>query len=271
MRLQLLLFLAAWSCVLSAQPRTNTIITKDTMTVQPKLNVEIWSDVMCPFCYIGKRHFEEALEQFPHKNDINIVWKSFQLDPEMTSQPGKDVYEYLAERKGLSYDQSREMHENVVNMAKKAGLDYNFDIAIIANSFDAHRLVQFAKTKGLGDAAEEMLFKAYFTEGKDVADHQTLAELGAAIGLDKNEVMAMLKTDTFADAVDNDILEAQRLGLRGVPFFVMDRKYGVSGAQPAEAFLQTLNKSYEDWRKEHPALEMQKSDGAVCTPDGECD
>ncbi|MCC6412375.1 MAG: DsbA family oxidoreductase [Saprospiraceae bacterium] len=235
------------------------------------MNVEIWSDVMCPFCYIGKRHFEEALEQFPHKNDVNIVWKSFQLDPEMTSQPGKDVYAYLAERKGMRYDQSREMHENVVNMAKNAGLEYNFDHAVIANSFDAHRLVQLAKTRGLGDAAEEILFKAYFTDGKDVADHHTLAELGAAIGLEKNEVLDMLKTDTFADAVENDILEAQRLGLRGVPFFVLDRKYGVSGAQPAEAFLQTLNKSYEDWRKEHPVLDMQQSGGAVCTPEGECD
>jgi len=271
MRLQMLLLMAVWSCTLCAQTGTTKSIKNDTMTVQPKLTVEIWSDVMCPFCYIGKRHFEEALEQFPHKNDVNIVWKSFQLDPESTSQPGKDVYEYLAERKGLSYDQSREMHENVVAMAKKTGLDYNFDIAIIANSFDAHRLVQFAKTKGLGDAAEEVLFKAYFMEGKDVADHNTLSELGAAIGLGKNEVLDMLNTDNFADAVQNDILEAQRLGLQGVPFFVMDRKYGVSGAQPAEAFLQTLNKSFEDWRKEHPVLEMNKTEGALCTPEGECD
>lgn len=240
------------------------------MTTQ-KMTVEIWSDIMCPFCYIGKRHFEQALEQFSAKNDINVVWKSFQLDPEMTSQPGKDVYEYLAERKGMSYDQSREMHENVVAMAKRAGLDYQFDIAVIANSFDAHRLIQFAKTRGLGDAAEEALFKAYFTDGKDMADHNTLAELGAGFGLDPNEVLAMLKTDAFADAVDSDILEAQRLGLRGVPFFVMDRKYGVSGAQPPEAFLQTLNKAYEDWRKENPVLEMQPSEGAVCTPEGECD
>jgi protein disulfide-isomerase len=241
------------------------------MTATPKMTVEIWSDVMCPFCYIGKRHFEAALEQFPHKNDVDIVWKSFQLDPEMTSQPGKDVYEYLAERKGLSYDQSREMHENVVAMAKRAGLTYNFDKAVIANSFDAHRLVQFAKTRGLGDAAEEALFQAYFTDGKDVADHQTLADLAEKIGLNRQEAQTVLTSGAFADAVENDILEAQRLGLRGVPFFVMDRKYGVSGAQPAEAFLQTLNKAYEVWRKEHPVLEVQPAGGAVCTPEGDCD
>jgi predicted DsbA family dithiol-disulfide isomerase len=209
------------------------------------MKIEIWSDVMCPFCYIGKRRLEEALKDFPGKDEVEIEWKSFQLDPEMVSQPGKNVYQYLAERKGISVAESEQMHGQVIAMAESAGLHYRFDKAVIANSFDAHRLMQLAKTKGLGSEAEERIFSAYFTEGVNVAEHAELVRLGTEIGLDAEEARAVLDSGAFSAEVAADIREAQQIGVRGVPFFVFDRKYAVSGAQPAEAFFQTLVKAAE--------------------------
>lgn len=207
------------------------------------MQVEIWSDIMCPFCYIGKRKFEAALEKFPKKNEVEIIWKSYQLDPNIKEQPGKDIYSYLAEAKGQSLEWSKKMHENVVNMAKSVGLEYNFDKAVIANSFDAHRVIQFAKKHGLGDALEERLFKAYFTEGKNFGDHETLAAIGEEVGLDRKEILSLLNSNDLADNVHSDIEEGMRLGLRGVPFFVFNRKIGVSGAQDSEIFLQALEEA----------------------------
>lgn len=203
------------------------------------MKIEIWSDIMCPFCYIGKRHLEAALTRFP-KLDVEIVWKSFQLDPTITPQPGKDVYTYLAERKGMSIEQSKEMHAQVIERAKEAGLNYQMDHAIIANSFDAHRLLQFAKTKGKGDALKELLLSAYFIEGKDFGDKETLEKLGVASGLALDDVHEVVYSTEYSDAVKSDIEEGQNLGLQGVPFFVFDRKYAISGAQPVGAFVETI-------------------------------
>jgi protein disulfide-isomerase len=197
------------------------------------MKIEIWSDIMCPFCYIGKRQLETALEQFPD-ND-------FQLDPTITPEPGKDVYTYLAERKGMTVEQSKEMHKGVAERAKSVGLEYNFDKAVISNSLEAHRIIQLAKTKNLGDEIEEIFFKAYFTEGRDLNDGPTLIELAEKAGLDKNDVLEVLKSDNlYLKEIEHDIEEAQQIGVQGVPFFVFDRKYAVSGAQPVEAFVQTI-------------------------------
>jgi predicted DsbA family dithiol-disulfide isomerase len=234
------------------------------------MKVEIWSDIMCPFCYIGKRRFEAALEQFPGKENVTVEWKSFQLNPALQSQPGKDVYDYVAEIKGQSREWSLTVHEQMTSTAKEAGLTYNFDKAVIANSFDAHRLIQLAKKHQLGDAAEERLFYAYFTEGKDMSNHDTLLELGAEIGLDKAEIAAVLQSGDLAAAVNHDVNEAQQLGIRGVPFFVLDRKYGVSGAQPVDAFTQALEQAYGEWKKTQPVTELETLSGQVCTPDGDC-
>jgi predicted DsbA family dithiol-disulfide isomerase len=206
------------------------------------MEIEIWSDVMCPFCYIGKRRFEHALQQFAHKNEVKITWKSFQLDPEMKTNPGKSVNEYLAERKGWTIDYARQAHERVTSMAKEVGLHYDFDKAIVANSFDAHRLTHFAKMQGVQDQVEEKLFSAYFTHGKNIADHDVLAEIGSQAGLDPSEIKKMLESDLHREDVDQDIYEAYQLGISAVPNFVIDRKYGISGAQPTEVFLETLNK-----------------------------
>jgi predicted DsbA family dithiol-disulfide isomerase len=214
------------------------------------MKVEIWSDVMCPFCYIGKRRFEQALQQLPFGDNIQIEWKSFQLDPTIKNEPGKNVNQYLAERKGVSLQQAQQMNDHVTNMAAELGLEYDFSKAIVANSFDAHRFSHLASQKGKGDAAEENLFKAYFTEGKNIADHDTLVQLGANIGLDSAEVKQTLQSNAFAADVEEDIAEASALGVQGVPFFVMDRKYAVSGAQPVEVFKQALDRAYTEWKAE---------------------
>ena len=207
------------------------------------MKIEIWSDIMCPFCYIGKRQLETALAEFPN-NEFEIAWKSFQLDPTITPQSGKDVYTFLAERKGISVDQSIEMHKGVVERAKSVGLDYHFDKAIISNSLTAHRIIHLAKTKNLGDEMEEIFFKDYFTEGRDLNDKQTLIELGTKAGLDTKEVQEVVENeDLYLNDVHADIHEANQIGVQGVPFFVFDRKYAVSGAQPIEAFVQTIKEA----------------------------
>ena len=210
------------------------------------MKVEIWSDVICPFCYIGKRKFEKALAQFDHQNEVEIVWKSFQLNPDMKTEAGKNINQYLAEAKGWTLDHAKSMNEHVSNMAKEVGLTYHFDKAIVANSFDAHRFSYLAKKHGLQNEAEEKLFAAYFTEGKNTADHNTLIQLGADIGLNPDEVKKMLDSNEFADEVRQDIYEAQQVGVRGVPFFVFDEKYAISGAQDSAVFLQALNKTREE-------------------------
>ena len=205
------------------------------------MKIEIWSDIMCPFCYIGKRQLEKALAEFPN-DEFEIEWKSFQLDPSITAQSGKDVYTFLAERKGISVEQSVEMHKGVVERAKSVGLDYHFDKAIISNSLKAHRIIQLAKTKKAGDEMEEIFFKAYFTEGRDLSDDSTLIELASQAGLNSEDVQEVVQNENlYLIEVKADIDEAREIGVQGVPFFVFDRKYAISGAQPLETFVQTIN------------------------------
>jgi protein disulfide-isomerase len=211
------------------------------------MKVEIWSDIMCPFCYIGKRHFELALKELDFADELEIEWKSFQLDPSIPKMENHvNAYQYLADAKGISFEESKAMHDNVVTSAKRVGLTYNFDKAIVANSFDAHRLIQFAKTVDKGDLAEEALFQAYFTDGIDMANIDSLKMIGLKIGLADSDLNRILHSDEYSYEVSQDIQEGQNLGLRGVPFFVIDRKYGISGAQPVEIFVETLKKAKSD-------------------------
>ena len=232
------------------------------------MKVEIWSDVMCPFCYIGKRRFEDALQKSAHKDEIEVEWKSFQLNPDMVTSPDTNINQYLAKIKGWSIEQAEEMNAYVTNMAAEAGLTYNFDKAVVANSFKAHRFTHLAKQHGLGDAAEEQLFKAYFTDGKNTDDIDTLIELGTTIGLDAAEIKQTLESDAYAGEVKQDITEAQRLGISGVPFFVLDRKYGISGAQTPDVFEGTIEKAFAEWQQENPKLDI--IEGESCGPDGNC-
>ena len=202
---------------------------------------------MCPFCYIGKRHLEKALETFPGRDSVEITWKSYQLDPTipMSFEEPVGVYEYLADRKGWSLEQSVQMHERVVEMAASVGLEYNFDKAVVANSLYAHRVIQLAKEKGLDDAIEEIFFRAYFTEGRDLASVTELVALGEEVGLAEADIRAAIASEEYAYRVSQDIQEGVNLGVRGVPFFVFERKYGISGAEPIQVFIDTLNQTQD--------------------------
>lgn len=215
------------------------------------MKIEIWSDIVCPFCYIGKRKFEKALDGFGAKDNVEIVWRSFQLDPEMQPVAGQSVHEYLAMRKGVSPEKGKEMNDYMSGIAKEEGLEYNFDKAIISNTLDAHRLLHFAKTKGLQNEIKERLFKAYYTEGRNIGDQDTLAQLGQEVGLDATEIKSALQTDAYKQDVELDQYEANQVGARGVPFFVFNDKYAVSGAQPTDVFTQVLNKV---WEEEKPVV-----------------
>jgi predicted DsbA family dithiol-disulfide isomerase len=214
-----------------------------------KMKVDVWADLMCPFCYLGKRRFEAALRKFPDKGKIEVVWHSFQLNPGIRYVPGRDLYDYVAEIKGQSRGWSVKFHAMLAAEARKAGLRYDFDKVVVNNTFDAHRLVQFAKKRGLGEVAEERLFRAYFTEGRDIGDRGTLVALGKDAGLDPAEVKKMLASGGFAAAVRHDIGEAKKLMIDGVPFFLMNRAHAVIGAQPPVLFLKALKTSFSEWKK----------------------
>jgi predicted DsbA family dithiol-disulfide isomerase len=233
------------------------------------MKVEIWSDVMCPFCYIGKRRFEDALQGFTHRNEIEIEWKSFQLNPDLETDPDINIDQYLADKKGWTIDHARQLNTQVTQMAAEAGLTYNFDKAIVANSFKAHRFSHLAKKHGLGPEAEEQLFKAYFTDGKNIDNNDTLIELGTKLGMVADEIKQALENNLYADDVKHDIAEAQYLGIQGVPFFVMNNKYGISGAQAVPVFTQTLEKAFGEWQKENPKPQLEIIDGESCGLDGD--
>jgi predicted DsbA family dithiol-disulfide isomerase len=217
------------------------------------VQVEVWSDVVCPFCYMGKRRFENALKAFEHRDDVQVTFRSFQLDPEMRPAPGLSVYDYLAQRKGMQPSETRRMHEKITRAAAELGLDYNFDQAVMANTFDAHRLTHLAREHGRQEAMEERLFFAYFTEGRNIGDPETLATLGAEVGLDASEIRQALAGDRYAEAVKAEAREAGELGADGVPFYVFGRAYAISGAQPSELFLEALQKVWEQQTEGEPA------------------
>ncbi len=263
-----LIFFAA--CGQEKQQKQLTV-TKP-VTMEHKMKIEIWSDIMCPFCYIGKRNFEAALAQFPDKEQLEIEWKSFQLDPAMPEVPKyqDDMYMFVADRKGMSYEQSKKMHQDLIQYSKSVGLEYNLDKALVTNSMKSHRIIQFAKTKGLGEKAEETLFYAYFTQGKNLNDRITLIEFGKEIGLTETEVNKALTEPLYVTKVEEDSREAQALGAKGVPFFVVNRKYAIAGAQQSNEILQLLKKSFAEWQKENPQTKLETVQGESCTPNGEC-
>jgi predicted DsbA family dithiol-disulfide isomerase len=231
------------------------------------MKVEIWSDIVCPFCYIGKRKFEKALDGFGAKDKVEIVWRSFQLDPDMEYVPGQSVHEYLGKRKGGTAAEGKQMNDSMAGIAKEVGLEYNFDKAIINNTLDAHRLLHLAKTKGLQNEMKERLFKAYYTEGKNIGDLETLIELGKEVGLKTEEITTVLQADTYKEEVLQDQYAAGKVGARGVPFFVFNDKYAVSGAQPSHVFTQVLDKV---WEEEKPIVVKEIPATGFCTPDGIC-
>lgn len=210
-----------------------------------QMQIEIWSDVMCPFCYIGKRRLEQALEQLNSEEEILITWKSFLLNPNMETDPSKSTLEYLAEEKGMALSVVKQMFTQVSNMAKEVGLKYDLDKTVVANSLKAHRFLHFALTQGKQMEAKELVFKAHFIDHKNMDDTTILLEIGATIGLDVERLKEVLGSNEFEDAVKFDIYEGHQLGVSGVPFFVFNNAYAISGAQPLPVFLETLKKASE--------------------------
>ena len=210
------------------------------------MKVEIWSDVMCPFCYIGKNNFEKALENLPFKDQIEVEWKSFQLDPVLDPKETKTTFEYFKEKKNFPEAQAQQMIGQVTQMGKGAGIDFQFDKALITNTFSAHKLLHLAKKYNKSNEMEEALFIAHFIDGKNVGDLETLISLAGSLGIDKEEVKNILTSEEFDYDVNQDILEARNNGITGVPFFILNGKYAVSGAQPVELFANALQQTYDE-------------------------
>jgi predicted DsbA family dithiol-disulfide isomerase len=241
------------------------------------VKVEIWSDVVCPWCYIGKRRFEAALARFAHRDEVVVEWKSFELDPGATSSAaaeGADASGYadrLAAKYGTTRPEAQKMLDSMTAAAAAEGLDFRFDRAVAANTFEAHQLIHLAAAHGRQDEAKERLLRAYFTEGEAVGDREVLVRLAAELGLDAQETREALEQQRHAAQVRDDEAEATALGIRGVPFFVIDRTYGVSGAQPAEQLLEVLQRA---WGETHPLTMVgsgtgeRTDDAAACGPDG---
>ncbi|MBB6637663.1 DsbA family oxidoreductase [Cohnella thailandensis] len=210
------------------------------------MKVEVWSDFACPFCYIGKRRLEGALEQFAHRDDIEVEFRSFELDPNAKRDVDYNVNEMLARKYGMTVEQAAANNRNLTEQARAIGLEYHMDKSVLTNSFDAHRLTHYASQFGKRNEMAERLFKAYFTDGLHIGDHETLANLAAEVGLDREGALAALTSSDFSEEVREDEQFAAQIGVRGVPFFVLDRKYAVSGAQPTEVFLDALEKAYSE-------------------------
>jgi predicted DsbA family dithiol-disulfide isomerase len=208
--------------------------------------VEIWSDVVCPWCYIGKRRFERALAEFEKWNDTAVLWRSFELDPEAARAYSGSLDQMLAEKYRVNIERARAMNEQVTRLAAEEGLEYRLSDAQRGNSFDAHRLIHFAKKHALQGEAEERLMKAYFSEGRPIGERQTLVELARELGLDEEEARSALEANEFAKEVRADERRAAELGITAVPFFVIGGRYGVSGAQSPAVFLQVLQKAWAE-------------------------
>jgi predicted DsbA family dithiol-disulfide isomerase len=215
------------------------------------MKVEIWSDMVCPFCYIGKKHFEEALQKFSHKDEVEVIWKSFEIDQNAKRDYTGGFYAMLAEKFNTTPDKAKTMNQRVIKMASEAGLKFNMDNAIPTNSFDAHRLMQLGAKHGLANKVEEKVFSAYFTEEKHIGNKETLKNIAGEIGLNAEETDKMLKGDEYSYEVRTDEDEAHEIGVSGVPFFIFNRKYAVSGAQPVHLFSEVLQKV---WDEEHAVV-----------------
>jgi predicted DsbA family dithiol-disulfide isomerase len=208
------------------------------------MQIEIWSDVVCPWCYIGKRRFEAALAQFAHRDEVVVAWRSYELDPHAPREEEGSLNDMLARKLRVSTAQAAAMNQRVIDLAAGEGLDYQLARARPGNTFDAHRLIHLAAAHNLQAVAKERLLRAYFTEGRPIGDLDTLAQIGAELGLPGDEVRAMLEGDAYAADVRADQRRAAEFGIQGVPFFVIDERYGVSGAQPAAVFLDALEQAW---------------------------
>jgi predicted DsbA family dithiol-disulfide isomerase len=229
------------------------------------VNIEIWSDIACPWCYVGKRRFEAALAEFEHRDDVEVTWRSFELDPDAPAEREGDRAERLASKYGMTVQRARELEAQMTETAAADGLDFRFDIARSGSTFDAHRVVHLGSEHDLQDAVKERLLKAYFSEGELMSDHETLVRLAVDAGLPEDEVRELLASDRYADEVRDDERTATQFGISAVPTFVVDRALGASGAQPPEAMLELLR---QGWSRRSPVSVISGGDGEACGVDG---
>jgi predicted DsbA family dithiol-disulfide isomerase len=232
------------------------------------LLIDVWSDVACPWCYVGKRRLEGALARFPHKDDVKVTWHAFELDPgaPRLRPPGISHVERIAKKYGMPLEKAEAATKNLVDVAAADGIEMRFDRIQGGNTFDAHRLIHLAGERGVQDAVKERLLLGYFTQGESMGDPDVLVRLASEAGLDAEEARALLASDRLTDAVREDERQAAELGIRGVPFFVIAGRFGLSGAQPVEVLLEALTKG---WEATKPALASAGGDeGAACGPEG---
>jgi predicted DsbA family dithiol-disulfide isomerase len=228
------------------------------LNVHAVVQIEVWSDVVCPWCYIGKRRLETALERFPHRDQVELTWRSFQLDPSIPEGVTRPTLPDLAAKYGASVEDMRANMRRVEDLAAAEGLEYHLADGVSGNTLLAHELLHLAPQHGLGDAMKERLLHAHFEEQRSVFDVDSLVTLAVEVGLDADEVREVLTDRRFADDVQQDIATAQALGATGVPFFVVDRKYGAAGAQSPELLLQILERA---WADAHPLVTVPAADG----------
>jgi predicted DsbA family dithiol-disulfide isomerase len=216
------------------------------------MHIEIWSDIACPWCYLGKRRFETALADFEHRDDVTVTYRSFELDPEAPAERAGERAAYLAAKYGMKVEQARAMEDQMTMRAAADGLRYRLDIARAGNTFDAHRMLHLAAAHGVQAAAKERFMRAYFSEGQLMSDHETLVRLSTDVGIPEADARHALASGRFTAEVREDERTAQELGIRGVPFFVIDRRYGVSGAQSPEVLLSALQRAREESGEPQP-------------------
>jgi predicted DsbA family dithiol-disulfide isomerase len=236
-----------------------------------KVKVEIWTDVMCPFCYIGKRKFEAGLAQFAHKDEVEVIWRSFQLDPELKNDGTLNLNAYMARRKSVSLEEAAAMSENATQKAAMVGLNYHLDKVIPSNTLRAHQLAHFAKEHGLQSHAEEILFRTYFMDGKDIDKEATLLELVEELGLSAEAFKVALNQKTYVDEVKADIAEAKEMGIRMIPHFMVNRQYVISGSYDSQTFTDLLTKAYNEGQQRFSPANLEFIQGDSCAVDGDCD
>lgn len=242
------------------------------------MKIEVWSDFVCPFCYIGKRRLESALNQFEYKDEVELIFRSFELDPNSKKKFDENIYEIIAKKYGISVEQAKASNDQIVAQAKALGLNYNFDDLIPTNTFDAHRLSHYAKTEGKANELSERILKAYFVDSLNISDHKILASLAGEVGIDSDEALKVLASDQYGAEVRKDEENASRLKISGVPYFVFNNKYAVSGAQPPELFLEVLEKVKKEevspqvieLLSEDKVQDNENSNSGSCS-DGKCE
>ncbi|NDV94478.1 DsbA family oxidoreductase [Dysgonomonas sp. 521] len=238
-----------------------------------KMKIEIWSDIACPYCYIGKRKLEKALEQFPHSDSVELVWHSYELDPDLPKKAtSQSIYSYFAKKYEMTEDEARATQSNVAKLAKEAGLNYDFDNLVVANTSDALRLIKLADESSLATEAEEVLFDAYFIKGLDISDHKVLVRLGVQIGLQEDDIQKMLDSDQYRADIKKDVeFSENELNLEYIPFYLFNNKQIVQGSIPPEEYLKVLNEAYAEWEKD--GVSSERGDiisGQSCSIDGVC-